>query len=533
MWKLIAAKLLGTTWLLHLNVFLDPLDPFVLLRAKALPRGVAEAVLWLSVSAGAKGGWTGDFKGAGYKERKTTEEMTEHLELTIDQLLLDQENPRLGSTASQSEALAGLVLLNPGHFRNLMGSIRDEGLDPGDSLYVIRSEDEHDDFLVLEGNRRLSALKVLSNPDVLAGTGLADTVTKPLVREVTGFDRTKVEPIRCVRFDDREEANEWIRRRHTGVADGEGRITWKPLDIQRFSNDYTTVDVIEFVGRNAGYSKEEWDKAHSAVGGGKSTNLTRLLESAAGRRHLGISVRTEVGRKTPMLGSEPKWTLAVLRRIVDDILSGGVDSRQLNRATDIEKYFAELPPELQPSEVSVVAKPKAFRDISLTGSRQAPPQKPRTRKRPAPRRRTMLAPKTHPFDMSSSTKLGMLVGEAGSLNIERLPLSAAFVLRAVVELAVNDYMKANNLPLEPPGGGREFDLTKKTTDVVDDLKLKNKVRPTDLRAFRNRMLTKTSACSIQSLNGFVHNRYDLPSPADLRAGWEALLPLLVATYGSA
>ena len=438
----------------------------------------------------------------------------------------------MGSTESQSEALAGLVTLNPGHFRNLMGSIRDEGLDPGDSLYVIRSEDAQDDFVVLEGNRRLAALKVLSNPDVLAGTGLADSVTKPLVREAAGFDRTEVEPIRCVRFDDREEANEWIRRRHTGVADGEGRITWKPLDIQRFSNDYTTVDVIEFVGRNAGYSKEEWEKAHAAVGGGKSTNLTRLLESAAGQQHLGISVQTEAERKTPVLRTEPKWALAVLRRIVDDILSGVVDSRRLNRATDIENYFAELPSELQPGIESVVAKPKAFRDIRLAGSRPTPPRKPPTRKKPAPTKRKMLAPKTHPFDMSSSTKLGMLVGEAGSLNIERLPLSAAFVLRAVVELAVNDYMKANNLPLGS-GGGQQFDLTRKATDVVNHLRSNNKVRSTDLRAFGNRVLTKTSACSIQSLNGFVHNPYDLPSADDLRAGWEAVLPLLIATYGSA
>ena len=98
--------------------------------------------------------------------------MIEHLELTIDELLLDQENPRLDSTASQSETLAGIVMLNSGHFRNLMGSIRDDGLDPGDSLYVVRSEDGQD-VVVLEGNRRLSALKVLSNPDVLAGHGAA------------------------------------------------------------------------------------------------------------------------------------------------------------------------------------------------------------------------------------------------------------------------------------------------------------------------------------------------------------------------
>ena len=457
--------------------------------------------------------------------------MTEHLQLSVDELLLDQENPRLGATGSQSEALAGIVALSPEYFRNLMASIRDDGLDPGDSLYVVRSDDNDEDFVVLEGNRRLSALKVLTNPDLLAGTDLAESVTKPLVREATGFDRSSVEPVRCVRFDDREDANDWIRRRHTGVAGGEGRIRWRPLDIQRFSNDYTTIDVIEFVGRNAGYSTAEWDKAYAALGGGKSTNLTRLLESAAGQEHLGVSVEMDGERKTPILGTNPKWALAVLRRIVDDILSGVVDSRRLNRATDIEKYFVALPQELQPGDKSTVPNAKLFRDISLTGGRATPP-KPPPKKKPAPKKRKTLAPKTHPFDSTGSTKLGMLVGEAGGLNIERLPLSAAFVLRAIVELAVNDYLKKHNLPLGPPGGP-EFDLTKKASDVVGDLTSSGTVRGTDLRAFRNRLLTRTSACSIQSLNGFVHNPYDLPSADDLRAGWEACLPVLIATYGSA
>ena len=108
--------------------------------------------------------------------------MIEQLELSIDELLLDLNNPRLGPTSSQSEALASIVRLNPGHFQNLMESIRDDGLDPGDSLYVVRSEDGQD-FVVLEGNRRLSALKVLSNPDVLAGTDLPEATKMSLVRE--------------------------------------------------------------------------------------------------------------------------------------------------------------------------------------------------------------------------------------------------------------------------------------------------------------------------------------------------------------
>ena len=44
--------------------------------------------------------------------------MIEHLELSIDELLLDLDNPRLGSASSQSEALASIVKLNRGISRN-------------------------------------------------------------------------------------------------------------------------------------------------------------------------------------------------------------------------------------------------------------------------------------------------------------------------------------------------------------------------------------------------------------------------------
>ena len=345
--------------------------------------------------------------------------------------------------------------------------------------------------------------------------------------------RTEVEPIRCVRFDDREEASDWIRRRHTGVAGGEGRITWKPLEIQRFSGDYTTIDIIDFIGRNAGYSKKEWEHAQSALGGGKSTNLTRLLESAAGQSHLGIKVETEQSRKTPLLAADPKWALEVLKRIIDDILKGDVNSRRLNRATDIEKYFANLPEDLQPDPDIATAAPKAFKDIGLLGSQPKPSPKPPPKTKPAPRTRRTLAPKRHPFDTTKSTKLGMLLKEAGTLDVAKIPLSCAFVLRAVVELAVNYYMVTNSLPRGQKGSQREFNLSKKTDDVLKHIVSGGTFSSTDLRAFRRNLLDKSSACSIQSLNGFVHGPYDLPTADALLAGWESVIPVLIETYGTA
>ncbi|WP_073978641.1 ParB/Srx family N-terminal domain-containing protein [Erythrobacter donghaensis] len=85
---------------------------------------------------------------------------TEQFDIAVDALLLDEENPRLGSATNQSETLRKLVELNPNHFRNLMLSIKENGLDPGDSFYVIEHEDEEGDYVVLDGNRRLSALRV-------------------------------------------------------------------------------------------------------------------------------------------------------------------------------------------------------------------------------------------------------------------------------------------------------------------------------------------------------------------------------------
>jgi hypothetical protein len=83
--------------------------------------------------------------------------MVKYLELSVEELLLDQDNPRLGSVAGQAEALDAIIHLSDSQFRTMMLSIKDNGLDPGDNLYVIE-EQGNGDYIVLEGNRRLSAI---------------------------------------------------------------------------------------------------------------------------------------------------------------------------------------------------------------------------------------------------------------------------------------------------------------------------------------------------------------------------------------
>ncbi|MDP3545522.1 MAG: ParB N-terminal domain-containing protein, partial [Phreatobacter sp.] len=105
---------------------------------------------------------------------------TTKIEAEVDDLLLDLENPRIGTAKGQSDALESIVRLNTQHFRNMMASIKANDLDPGDSFYVIADEEDEGSYTVVDGNRRLAALKVLHNPDLLDGTHLSDSVKKRL-----------------------------------------------------------------------------------------------------------------------------------------------------------------------------------------------------------------------------------------------------------------------------------------------------------------------------------------------------------------
>ena len=422
--------------------------------------------------------------------------MVEYLELSIDELLLDEDNPRIGSVSSQSKALQAIIHLSEGHFRNLMLSIKKNGLDPGDSLYVVEA-DGGEDFIVLEGNRRLSALMVLTNPNVLDGTEVPDSVKRSLMRAATAFDRSHVEPIHCVKFEHRQDAHDWIYRRHTGTAEGEGRIQWGSLEIQRFSGDRSVLDVIDFVGRNADYTDHEWESTKSVIESRKYSNIARLLKSAAGQKHLGISV-TKVGdEKTPLLSSEPKWALKVLRRIIEDVRDGVINSRDLNKSTDIENYFKSLPAELQPQKTRP-QQARPFKEINVSGKPPATvvsiAKRPKTANSPKPR--TTLAPKRHLFKPPNSPKGATLLREAASLDVSRFTLSAAFVLRSFVELAINDYMDTHSIPKKEPnskGNMEELDLNTKGDRVTKHIIAADNSKNPDLRGFRNNLLTRVKS----------------------------------------
>ncbi|MGO8954040.1 MAG: hypothetical protein ACLPWS_12065 [Rhodomicrobium sp.] len=479
---------------------------------------------------------------------------TEFLQLSINDLLLDLENPRLGSLANQSEALEAIIQLNQKHFKILAQSIKTHGLDPGDSLYVLAAE-ESDDYTVVEGNRRLSVLMVLNNPAVLESTSLSTPEKKALGSLAAGFRRSAIEPIRCTLFQQRSEANEWIYRRHTGAAEGEGRINWGPLEIQRFAGDRTVLDVIEFMHRNGRYSPEDWGAVHEALANNSSI-LGRFLESKACREFLGLSTRKAGSRTIPEFTAAVPFVVQALRHLFDDIQKGRVNTRTHNKAGEIEAYFANLRDSLTPSKPRDPnthseprdPKPKAFRDVNQIadspspqvgqpGSPEGTPAAtaPEAQARPKTTRtraeRVNLAPRSHEFKQPQTTKGKALVREASSLNADEFPLASAYLLRSFLEHTIDGYMTANNIPRWE--NNKELSLQARAERVIQHIVDNKLAAANELRGVKANLTSKGDPASVQSLNDYHHATYRIPTADTLRAAWESAVPLFIAVYGKA
>lgn len=457
----------------------------------------------------------------------------EKLELDIDDLLLDLSNPRIVQVSSQAEALAAIINLDARHFKTMMESIKAHGLDPGDSFYIIE-EEGLEDYVVVDGNRRLAALKVLHEPNLLQGVAISESVRSRLAKVTQGFDRKSIDTLSCVLFDDRSTADDWIMRRHGRGMEGEARIAWGSLEIQRFQKDQTVLDVIDFVGKNSTFSDDRWAQIKASVES-KPSVLKRFVDSRALKKLLGLSVSENGGERLPLFSTEPDAALRVLSQIFEDIADGDIDTRTINKADDIQSYVDELPEELKKGAIGPARK---FRDTIIKDDQPRPrlakkassstPVKKSKVKPPRP----SLAPSKHPFKQPDSSKGQRLLYEASKIKLKEMPLSSAFILRAVLEHTIEVYMVANNMPFVDPKGNN-YDLKHRAEHVIQHIVDNKRAKPEDLRGAKRTLTVTTDQSSIQALNDYHHNKFHIPSGDALRAAWDSSEALFIAVYGAA
>jgi hypothetical protein len=140
--------------------------------------------------------------------------------IPVENLLLDPNNPRLPkSMGNKNEKEIINFLLSDASLIELMLAIGKNGFFEGEQLFVVC---EGDKYLVIEGNRRLSAVKLLHNPEI-------GEIYKSKIIQVVEESEYKPTEIPCLIFNNKDEILKYLGYRHiTGFK------SWKLLEKARY-----------------------------------------------------------------------------------------------------------------------------------------------------------------------------------------------------------------------------------------------------------------------------------------------------------
>ena len=190
----------------------------------------------------------------------------QQIDVDVNKLVFDTDNPRFPSTekGKSDDEIIKWMLENE-RVIELMASIGEKGYFPGEPLLVT---DLKGKYLVVEGNRRLTALKLLLNPS-------RALTKKKSVQETVENATHRPASVPAIVFPNREEILKYLGYRHiTGVQE------WGALEKSRYLRQ-----LFDVVGS---HSAEEKYKSLAKSIGSNPTYVKKLLVGFTIYEHIAI-----------------------------------------------------------------------------------------------------------------------------------------------------------------------------------------------------------------------------------------------------
>jgi hypothetical protein len=430
-------------------------------------------------------------------------------DIEVAKLRLDLRNPRLPDEPdSQREAFEHMSDVQGSKLLALCKHIARHGLSPAQRFIVIPDDDNQ--FIVLDSNRRLTALRALEQPDLVQGQfnetemrllrQLADTYEPP-------------EDVPCVVFSKREDADVWVELLHEGESDGAGLVAWsaqqKVRHRARSGTKAVHLQVLEFV-RNGGSLSPDTVKRYDR-GTYPVSTLERALTTPHVRQKLGIEL--EDGQ---VLTKYPKSeVLKGLAKLVDEIGTGTVKVAQFMTVGDRVAYIDRFKDEQLPD-------PSTQADAAAILGEA--PDKPRgkqavgkgTEKKHSTAR-SKLIPAEFTIIIGTSRLNDIYIELKRKLRVDEVPNAAGILLRVFLELSVDDYVERHGVTLP-----KDRKLANKVGAVADHMEAQGVMTDKQALLVREAVKSDDKLTLATNLNALVHNRDMTVSGNDLKAIWTRL-----------
>jgi hypothetical protein len=458
---------------------------------------------------------------------------------SVINLHLDEKNPRLGrETSARAPREIIQYLFEHDKALEVAQSITARGYFPNEPLLAIK---ENDRLVVVEGNRRLAALKALREPGLLEGS--MQRQLERLSRQIE--DPNDIASVPVTLAPSRRATDRQIAGRHKGTP----VLAWQAENrasfiLDKLAEGYTNDQLRDQLGfklpdiqtarqtraiaemaRSLDLPEEikaKIDKPRVKL----FTTLKRVFDSTVGRKYLMVEPDPDHGIR----GTTTKAQfLRGFTNLVTDVILGTESSRTLNTNENIGEYFKSWNPRELPAKKRGSFVPA---DIIQSRSVASSGRKPAA----ATKKSKQLSNTVLPRDFKvrfGNDRLVDIRRELVKLKREDSPNAGAVLLRVFFELSVLNYLERTGelsgiiKRLETKQNRKLPFGTPTMKQLVPEITriAKNKLKTTDASMVEKAIRYDPSApFSISELHGFVHHS-DLPSARDILQFWIRTEPL--------
>lgn len=461
--------------------------------------------------------------------------------LSVASLHLDAKNPRLGrETLSRAPREIIQYLFEHDKAIEVAQSIASRGYFPNEPLLAVK---ENNRYVVVEGNRRLAALKALREPGLLDG---------PLERQVERLSRRITDTQGIVKVPvtiatSRRATDRQIAGRHIGSP----VLAWQAENrasfiLDKLEEGYDNNELHDELGfslsdiQKARQTRAIADMARSLdlpeevkakLDNPRAklfTTLERVIESSVGRDYLKIEPDSDHGLRGTTTKNE---FVRGFTKLVTDVALGKQSSRTLNTNDNIRAYFETWDSNERPTNKRGSFVPS---DVIQDNSVASPSRKPA----PAmPSRKSKQVSKTVlPRDLKvrfGNDRLIDIRRELTRLDRKDFPNAGAVLLRVFFELTVLNYLErtselANIIENIEKKEGRKLPFgVPPMKQLVPEITRIARLRLTQSESKKVEKAIRYDAAApftISDLHAFVHSP-DLPSERDILQFWLRTEPL--------
>lgn len=354
----------------------------------------------------------------------------------VDELFLDQKNIRLPISGTTQSALIQDLFSNEEAF-DLVKSFVQNGLFPDEFPIAVKEKGK---LIVIEGNRRLAALKAMISPEIVPAY-------KEKIKALSSLNFTI---IRVVVAPNRQIAIKHIANKHTINY----RRPWKPLrqayfyksqiengkTILQLKLDYPEHDIPKFIKMLEMHHLAKSESFPDSILMQKIhderrfpiTNLERIYDNPFVQTFLGFSFDSNGKFRGNIDKSEFKKGF---RKIIEDVATGEIDSRKTNTSSQIQKYLNELSDEYRPDlQKNGKTSSKDFKEEKIEAGNNVKSY------RSSPKPEGLFLASHIPFKLKNSA-LRFMYEELKNINVGKFPNATHDLLRSFLECSLIVFFK--------------------------------------------------------------------------------------------